>query len=396
VIGLPPTLPTDQPNEDSEATLLSFYRQLIQRDSTLATERGPNGTNLVHWAAMTSPVWSQHFIESYIDLLVANGADITAVSSDRLTPLHYVAHCGSHRVAASLCRRLAAADISRGLPNASTSTPLTVAAIRLDDDTQQLQDNNTEQAERDRLTIQIPSLQNTIPVLLQAGADIGLMPTATDQHHRRRQQLVLSEYATVLNNLPDDVMAAINGQAIHLKAGAVDGPQAAASPSSYTGVGVGVVKRAGFPLEREEHKRAKRDGQTHQLAANLPNGQQPQNPLAPHPAGGVGVPPQPPRVGGGVGVGVDRQQGSGEGRQDGRAPLPHGWKSLNEEVRVRFPNGTSVASYALFKVIRERRITGGPAAWSRPQCGAWAVRGGQHVGRPFCLSAAVAVHRQPH
>ncbi|CEM26967.1 unnamed protein product [Vitrella brassicaformis CCMP3155] len=210
VMLLPFTLPTDQPTEAHEAILLSFYRELVQRDSTLATERGPNGTNLVHWAAMTSPVWSQHFIESYIDLLVANGADITAVSSDRLTPLHYVAHCGSHRVAASLCRRLAAADISRGLPNASTSTPLTVAAIRLDDDTQQLQDNNTEQAERDRLTIQIPSLQNTIPVLLQAGADIGLMPTATDQHHRRRQQLVLSEYATVLNNLPDDVMGAIN------------------------------------------------------------------------------------------------------------------------------------------------------------------------------------------
>ncbi|CEM36493.1 unnamed protein product, partial [Vitrella brassicaformis CCMP3155] len=241
------TLPTDQPTEAHEAILLSFYRQLIQRDTTLATERDLGGMNLLHSAAMRPPVWSQQFIESYIDLLVANGADITAVDIlGGRTPLHLAAlcSCGSHRVAASLCRRLTAADINRGTPNDPTYTPLTVAAERLDEDIQQLQEGNTGQAVRDRLTFRIPHVKTTIRVLLQAGADIALMPTATEED-RRRRQLVLPEYATVLNNLPDDVMAAvlnnlpddvmaaINGQAIHLKAGAVNGPQAAASPSSY-------------------------------------------------------------------------------------------------------------------------------------------------------------------
>ncbi|CEM01123.1 unnamed protein product [Vitrella brassicaformis CCMP3155] len=210
VMELPFTLPTDQPTEAHEATLLSIYRQLIQRDSTLATETDANhGTSPLHWAALTPPVWSQQFIESYIGLLITNGADITATGILGWTPLHRVANWGFHCVAASLCRRLPAADINRGLPNLSTLTPLTVAAKRLDDDTQRLQDNNTGQAERDRLSIRIPRIRTTIRVLLQAGADIALMPTATERHHRRRQ-LVLPEYATVLNEMPDDVMAAVN------------------------------------------------------------------------------------------------------------------------------------------------------------------------------------------
>ena len=203
------TLPTDQPTEAHEAILLSFYRQLIQRDTTLATERDFGGLNLVHRAALRDPVWSQHFIESYIDLLVTNGADITAVDTfGGRTPLHCTALFGSHRVAASLCRRLAAADINRGTLFGN-ERPLTVAAERLDEDIQQLQDDTTEQAVRDRATIRIPHLKTTIRVLLQAGADIALMPTATE-NDRGGRQLVLPEYATVLNNLPDAVMATIN------------------------------------------------------------------------------------------------------------------------------------------------------------------------------------------
>ncbi|CEM12033.1 unnamed protein product [Vitrella brassicaformis CCMP3155] len=201
VMLLPPTLPTDQPTEDSEAILLSFYRQLIQRDPTLATERDPGGINLVHVAAVRPPVWSQQFIESYIDLMVANGADITAVDTFGRTPLHCAAIGGSHRLAASLCRRLTAADVNRGLPNDPTLTPLATAATELDDDIQQLQDDNTEQAERDRATIRISNLKTTIRVLLQSGADIALMPTATE-HQRRCRQLVLAERTALPKQLP--------------------------------------------------------------------------------------------------------------------------------------------------------------------------------------------------
>ncbi|CEM26983.1 unnamed protein product [Vitrella brassicaformis CCMP3155] len=67
-------------------------------------------------------------------------------------------------------------------------------------------------------------------VLLQAGADIALMPTATE-HDRRRRQLVLPEYATVLNNLPDDVMAAVNAAlAPQRSLAALLGPRLAVGP----------------------------------------------------------------------------------------------------------------------------------------------------------------------
>ncbi|CEM26985.1 unnamed protein product [Vitrella brassicaformis CCMP3155] len=201
VIHLPFTLPTDQPTEAHERTLLSFYRQLIQRDSTLATERGPNGTNLVHVAALSHSVWSQQFIENYIDLLVTNGVDIKAVDIGERTPLHYAAGCGCHCVAASLCRRLTAADINRGVPNDPTLTLLTYAARQLDEVTQQLRDDTTEQPVRDQATVRIPKLQKTVRVLLQAGADIALMPTAREED-RRRHQLVLAERMAAANELP--------------------------------------------------------------------------------------------------------------------------------------------------------------------------------------------------
>ncbi|CEM05276.1 unnamed protein product [Vitrella brassicaformis CCMP3155] len=197
VLMVPPSRRTDQPTEADEATLLSFYRELIQRDSTLATERDPDGTNPVHWAAAGPPVWSQRFIEIYLDLLVNNGADLRAVDNDGWTPLHFAADWGSHCVAASLCRRLAAADVNRGLPNDPTYTPLTRAAQQLDEDTQRLQDDNTEQTERDRATIRIPHVKTTIRVLLQAGGDIARMPTATQKDHRSRQLV-----STVANELP--------------------------------------------------------------------------------------------------------------------------------------------------------------------------------------------------
>ncbi|CEM03200.1 unnamed protein product [Vitrella brassicaformis CCMP3155] len=202
VMDLPDTLETDRPTRDNEATLLSFYQQLIDRDPTLATETdGRHGGNPVHWVASSRPVWSQSFIDRYLDLLVAKGADITAVDNRGDTPLHCAAMWGSHRVAVSLCRRLTAAEINVGKPNHPNYTPLAFAAEALDQKTQLEQDDTAEEASRDRATNEILYLKPTIRVLLQAGADIARLPTATERD-RRERQLVLPEYA--------DHMAAIN------------------------------------------------------------------------------------------------------------------------------------------------------------------------------------------
>ncbi|CEM03228.1 unnamed protein product [Vitrella brassicaformis CCMP3155] len=210
VLDLPATLETDKPTEDHEATLLSFYQQLLDRAPTLAAETDARYSgNPVHWVAFTRPVWSQSFIDSYLDLLVANGADMTAVDDDGWTPLHCAAYSGSHRVAASLCRRLTATDINRGRFNDPSRTPLSEAARRLDDQTQLLDDDTTEAADKDEATSEIPHLKSTILVLLQAGANIARLRTATERD-RRRRRLVLTEYATVLNEVPIAAMSAIN------------------------------------------------------------------------------------------------------------------------------------------------------------------------------------------
>ncbi|CEM03189.1 unnamed protein product [Vitrella brassicaformis CCMP3155] len=210
VMLLPWTLDTDRPTEDHEATLLSFYQQLIRRDPTLATETAARyAGNPLHWAAATDLVWSQSFIDSYIDLLVANGADMTAVDINDWTPLDCAAIWGDHRAAASLCRRLSSADINRGTPNDPNDTPLTAAAWMLDDKTQLLDDDTAEEADKDQARARIPHLKSTIRVLLQAGADIARLPTGTEGH-RRRRRLVLPEYKMVLNEVPDVVVSAVN------------------------------------------------------------------------------------------------------------------------------------------------------------------------------------------
>ena len=65
-------------------------------------------------------------------------------------------------------------------------------------------------------------------MLLQAGADISLMPTATERD-RRRRQLVQPEYAKV--KLPDDVMDAINAALAPQRSfAALLGPRLAVGP----------------------------------------------------------------------------------------------------------------------------------------------------------------------
>ncbi|CEM00050.1 unnamed protein product, partial [Vitrella brassicaformis CCMP3155] len=224
------------PGPDYEKKLLSFFRRLLQHDSTLATETDRFGhNNLLHHAAENGVWYSQAFIDAYIELLVGHGADMTAVAgTSSATPLHCAAECASHRVAESLCRRLSADDINRGTANEPNNTPLAAAARQLpsynlelenvddeldderdggeddDDDDDDDSDEELDPAEEERIrTRAIPNIKATIRTLLRGGADITRLPMATEEQ-RRQRQFVLAEYATVLNELSEAVMSAIN------------------------------------------------------------------------------------------------------------------------------------------------------------------------------------------
>ncbi|CEL93386.1 unnamed protein product [Vitrella brassicaformis CCMP3155] len=209
--------------------LMSMYERLARRDPTLATER-VNGGNLVHRAAFDSKgLYPQSFIDSYLDLITANGADMTA--EDDLIgewPLDFAAVSGSPQVADFLCRKLPADQIDRR--NYHGDTPIVMAARQLDWYTQRLQDPGTPEQTKERHRAEIPNYKLTIHSLLRAGADINLIPTATEDR-RRGRQLVLTEYATVLNQLPTAVMAAVNAAlAPHRSLAALLTPRLAVGP----------------------------------------------------------------------------------------------------------------------------------------------------------------------
>ncbi|CEM20195.1 unnamed protein product [Vitrella brassicaformis CCMP3155] len=189
-------------SREYEAALMSVYRGLIQRDSTLAAERDAGGRNLVHehFAA-----FSQLFIDEYLTLITSHGADMTATDAIGKTPLHRAAAYGSPFVAEWLCRRLTADDISRGLLNQPNLTPLAEAVFTL------RQQQRLQQDGREGDLRSIRNYKTTIGVLLRSGAapSIARMPTATEEE-RRERQLALTEYATVLSELSKAVMSAIN------------------------------------------------------------------------------------------------------------------------------------------------------------------------------------------
>ncbi|CEM29375.1 unnamed protein product [Vitrella brassicaformis CCMP3155] len=185
---------------DYEAALMSIYRRLLRHDSTLAAER-VGGNSLIHLAATARSIFSQSFIDAYLTLVTSHGADMTATDDIGRTPLHWAARTGSHCVAHWLCRQLTAYDVNRGMPN---ETPLAVAAHELDFYRRQYQGERRQR--------RIRAHKTTIGVLLRGGAapSIARMPTATEGQ-RRQRQLVLAEYATVLSELSEVVMSAING-----------------------------------------------------------------------------------------------------------------------------------------------------------------------------------------
>ncbi|CEL93971.1 unnamed protein product [Vitrella brassicaformis CCMP3155] len=202
VMALP--RPLRDPPADYQV-LLSMYRRLVRRDRTFATQRDVWG--LVYQAAMNARGhYPQSFIVGYLDLITANGADMTAADYNGWMPLHEAAEWASPHVADYLCRKLPAAEINI---HDSGRTPLAIAAINLYRRTQHLQHPNTPEHVKEEWRAQCDNYKLTIRSLLRAGADISTIPTATEEV-RRQRPLVLTEYAGVLNELPAAVMGAIN------------------------------------------------------------------------------------------------------------------------------------------------------------------------------------------
>ncbi|CEM17330.1 unnamed protein product [Vitrella brassicaformis CCMP3155] len=195
-----------------EDTLMDIYRRLAQHDSTLATERTAYGENLVNSAARSSTgLFSQLFIDQYLSLITSHRVDIRATDTKLMdtlgmTPLERAALFGSPCVAHWLCRQLTADDVNRGSqPN---KPPVAIAADKLDEYQEQEQHEDGQEERRQRW---IAEFKTTIGVLLRGGAapSIARMLTAVEVS-RRRRQLVLAEYATLLNELRAAVMSAIN------------------------------------------------------------------------------------------------------------------------------------------------------------------------------------------
>ncbi|CEM37794.1 unnamed protein product [Vitrella brassicaformis CCMP3155] len=213
------------PTRECEDILMSIYRRLIQHDSTLAAERSAlaekhsigraGGRGLVHLAARHLPcLFSQSFIDAYLTFITSHGADMKATDTMGCTPLHEAARHGSYRVARWLCRQLTADDVNRGKPN-QPDTPLAVAANQCDDaiEQQELQPRHYAGSGlyASETRREIRRLKTTIGVLLRGGAapSIARMPTATERQ-RRSRRLMLFEYTTVLAELSEAVMSAIN------------------------------------------------------------------------------------------------------------------------------------------------------------------------------------------
>ncbi|CEL95941.1 unnamed protein product [Vitrella brassicaformis CCMP3155] len=198
-----------------EGRLLAIYRRLIQRDATLATERDIGGRNLIHLALFDersrfSQRFSQRFVDSYLDLLVENGADLTALTPLALTPLHWAAAASALFVADYLCRHVPPADINRGTTGNPNVTPLVWVASSLNEVTEVSQDTNRPPQDRDRAIRRIPLCEAFIRSLLRGGADIGRIPTDSDRH-RCRRQLVLPQCTRMLNSdVHTGAMAAVN------------------------------------------------------------------------------------------------------------------------------------------------------------------------------------------
>mmetsp|Transcript_26022 Transcript_26022/g.64581 ORF Transcript_26022/g.64581 Transcript_26022/m.64581 type:complete len:601 (-) Transcript_26022:2-1804(-) len=227
VMGLPITIAYQctAASPAYEQRLLSVYRRLLEHDPTLAVQDGP--ATLIHSAAQDElGKYSQTFIDSYLDLLVAHGANPMATTNgwtalhdaafgNRQHPAHVNDLVDDGLVDSSPCvadyvgRHVTAEFVNREIEPGSGDTALSFAAEELNTAIAFSQDDDMDQETRDLATYKMSLHEATIRSLLRCGADISLMPTDTEEK-RCDRQVVLPQYTAVLNDVPAAAMAVVN------------------------------------------------------------------------------------------------------------------------------------------------------------------------------------------
>jgi len=198
-------------SEQYEAAMMGIYTYLVKLDPSLSTEATASDWNVIHSAASAGPIYSEAFIRSYLQLMMDNGASITAAQQPPMfQPLHRAASSSSHHVIEWLCQHLSPADINTARGGGVHRTALGIAARRV-----ALWQSRPPSEQRDEM---VSGMQRAIRTLLTSGAAIDMvqtpqqLPPNAGQIYRAAHGVVLAEYLTVLNDeLPQAVMDGVNG-----------------------------------------------------------------------------------------------------------------------------------------------------------------------------------------
>ncbi|CEM09620.1 unnamed protein product [Vitrella brassicaformis CCMP3155] len=204
-------------DEEAEDTLFDISARLLQHDPSLATDTGVMGdTTVISICSRRS--MSQRFLNRYLDMLVQHGASLTqqqqaggGASVEPLTPLQCAAWASNHKALTYLLGRIPLTDIDGPGSNAAGVVNLTVLSWAAQGLRCPLDVSRSRIFHRLRPVIRemINEAKRCIRTLLQHGASVDLMPSHTQETQYERS-LVLEEYAAILNELPERVMAAIN------------------------------------------------------------------------------------------------------------------------------------------------------------------------------------------
>ncbi|CEM13960.1 unnamed protein product [Vitrella brassicaformis CCMP3155] len=168
--------------EQYEAALMAIYKHLVKLNPCLATEAAADGDwSVILRAASVGRVYSRAFIHGYLQLMMDNGASLTAPQQQPMfQPLQRAAVTSPYHVIEWLCQHLSPAHINTATahwPFGAHQTPLGIAAIKVAVWQRQARSEQRDETES-----------------------------------REAHGVVLAEYLTVLNDeLPQAVMDGVNG-----------------------------------------------------------------------------------------------------------------------------------------------------------------------------------------